>query len=64
MVKIVKSGKSIKVDKGIVLYVRRDKLVEADLINQSQVITPNQADYICIIFISEDEMEDKRWLQQ
>jgi len=64
MVKIVKSGKSIKVDKGVVLYVRRDMLVNAELITQSKVITPNPADYICVIFISEDEKEDKRWQQQ
>jgi hypothetical protein len=61
MVKIIKAGKTVRVEKGVVIYVRHDLTTEALLIEQPQNIFIDESLYSCIIFISE---EDKQWQQQ
>ncbi len=58
MVRIIKAGKSVRVNKGVLVYVKRDNSVSAELIEQERVVFISPDDYICAIFISE---EVKRW---
>jgi hypothetical protein len=58
MVKIIKAGKSIRVNKGVLLYIKHDKSVRAELVEQEQVVFISPDDYICVIFITE---EVKKW---
>jgi hypothetical protein len=61
MVKIIKAGRTVRVEKGVMLYVKHDLTVEARLIEQSQNVYVDESLFSCAIFISE---EDKRWRQQ
>ncbi len=58
MVRIIKAGKRIRVNKGVLVYVKRDASVNAELIEQERVIFISPDDYVCAIFISE---EVKKW---
>jgi hypothetical protein len=60
MVRILKAGKTVRVEKGVVIYVKHDLTVEAQLIEQPQNIFVDSSLFSCVIFISE---EDKRWQQ-
>jgi len=58
MVRIIKAGKTVRVEKGVVIFVKHDLTVEARLIEQPTNITVDENLYSCAIFISE---EDRRW---
>ncbi len=58
MVKIFKAGRTVRVEKGVVLYVKHDLSVEAELIETAKNIRIDENLFSCVIFISE---EDMRW---
>jgi hypothetical protein len=58
MVRIFKAGRTIRVEKGVVLYVKHDLSVEAELIETTKNIYIDERLFSCVIFISE---EDKQW---
>ncbi len=58
MVKIIKAGRSFRVEKGVVIYVGKDLSVKAELIEQPKVVSVDANFYSCAIFISE---EDRTW---
>lgn len=62
MVRIIKAGKTVRVEKGVVLYVKSDLTVEARLVEQPQNISVDTNRFSCAIFISDEE--DKKWRQQ
>jgi hypothetical protein len=55
MVKIIKAGKTVRVEKGVVIYVKHDLNVEAQLIEQPTNIFVDESLYSCVIFISEED---------
>jgi len=55
MVKIIKAGRSFRVEKGVVIYVGRDLSVKAELIEQPRIVSVDADLYSCVIFISEEE---------
>jgi len=55
VVKIVKAGRSFRVEKGVVIYVGKDLSVKAELIEQPRIISVDADLYSCAIFISEEE---------
>ncbi len=58
MVRIIKAGRSVRVNKGVLVYVKTDSSVSAELIEEERVVFISPSDYICAIFISE---EVKKW---
>lgn len=62
MVRIIKAGKTVRVEKGVVIYVKHNLTVEAHLIEQPQNIFVDTSLFSCAIFISDEE--DKKWRQQ
>jgi len=54
MVRIIKAGKNVRVNKGVLIYVRTDGSVNAELIEEERVVFISPNDYICAIFISEE----------
>ena len=58
MVRILKAGRTVRVEKGVVIYVRHDLNVEAQLIEQPTNIFVDKNLFSCAIFISE---EDEKW---
>jgi len=60
MVKIIKAGKTIRVNKGVLIYVKSDMSVSAELVERERVVFIRPDNYICVIFISE---EAKKWRQ-
>jgi len=54
MVRIIKAGKNVRVNKGVLIYVRIDGSVSAELIEKEKVVSISPNDYICVIFISEE----------
>jgi hypothetical protein len=54
-----KSGKIIKVNHGVVIYVKADKSVQAELVLNEKVI--DTTNYSAIILLTE---VDKTWQQQ
>jgi hypothetical protein len=58
MVRIVKAGKSVRINKGVLIYIKPDTSVKAELIEEERVVFISPSDYVCAIFISE---EVKRW---
>jgi hypothetical protein len=61
MVRIIKAGKTVRVEKGVVIYVKHDLNVEAQLIEQPTNIFVDNSLFSCVIFISE---EDEKWQQR
>ncbi|QGA72457.1 hypothetical protein [uncultured virus] len=61
MVKIIKAGKTFRMEKGVVIYVGKDLSVKAELIEQPKIVSVDANLYSCAIFISE---EDKKWRQK
>jgi len=61
MVKIIKTGRTFRAEKGVVIYVGKDLSVKAELVEQPKLITVDTNLYSCAIFISE---EDERWRQR
>jgi hypothetical protein len=61
MVRIIKAGRSVRVNKGVLIYVGVDNSVRAELIEEDRVVFISPNDYICAIFISE---EVRRWRQR
>jgi hypothetical protein len=61
-VRIIKAGKTIRVEKGVVIYVKHDLNTEAQLIEQATNIYIDPILFSCAIFISEEE--DKQWRQR
>ena len=61
MVKILKAGKTFRVEKGVVVYVGKDLSVKAELIEQPKIVSVDADLYSCVIFISEEE---KLWQQK
>jgi hypothetical protein len=61
MVRIIKAGRTVRVEKGVVIFVKYDLTVEAILIEQQQNIFVDESLYSCAIFISE---EDTKWQQR
>jgi len=55
MVKILKAGKTFRVEKGVVVYVGKDLSVKAELIEQPKIVSVDADLYSCVIFISEEE---------
>jgi hypothetical protein len=55
MVKIIKAGRSFRVERGVVIYVGRDLSVKAELIEQPKIVSVDADLYSCAIFISEEE---------
>ncbi|MDM7320282.1 MAG: hypothetical protein P3W91_000970 [Fervidobacterium sp.] len=62
MVRIIKAGKTVRVEKGVVIYVKHNLTVEARLIEQPQNIFVDANFFSCAIIISDEE--DKKWRQQ
>jgi hypothetical protein len=60
MVKIIKAGKTVRVEKGIVLYIGRDKSIKAELIETAKNIYIDANLFSCVIFISEEDMKWQR----
>ncbi len=60
MVKIVKAGRSFRVERGVVIYVKHDLSVEARLVEQPTNIFVDNNLYSCAIFISEEERQWRR----
>jgi len=60
MVRIIKAGKTVRVEKGVVIYVKHDLNVQAQLIEQPTNIFIDNNLFSCAIFISE---EDEKWRQ-
>jgi hypothetical protein len=58
MVRILKAGRSFRVEKGVVIYVGKDLSVKAELVEQPKIVSVDANLYSCAIFISEEE---KRW---
>jgi hypothetical protein len=61
MVRIIKAGRTVRVEKGVVVFVKYDLTVEAILIEQPQNIYVDESLFSCAIFISE---EDEKWRQR
>jgi hypothetical protein len=61
MVRIIKAGRTVRVEKGVVIYVKHDLNVEARLIEQPQNVYVDESLFSCAIFISE---EDEKWRQR
>jgi hypothetical protein len=57
MVKIIKAGKTVRVEKGVVLYIGRDKSIKAELIETVKNIYIDENLFSCVIFISEEDMK-------
>ncbi len=55
MVRIIKAGKTVRVEKGVVIYVKNDLSVEARLVEQPTIIFVDANLYSCVIFISEED---------
>ncbi len=60
MVRIIKAGRSFRVEKGVVIYVKHDLSVEARLVEQPTIISVDNNLYSCAIFISEEERQWRR----
>jgi len=60
MVRIIKAGKSFRVEKGVVIYVGKDLSVKAELVEQPKIISVDADHYSCAIFISEEERQWRR----
>jgi hypothetical protein len=58
MVRILKAGRSFRVERGIVVYVGKDLSVKAELIEQPKIVSVDASIYSCAIFIFEEE---KKW---
>jgi hypothetical protein len=58
VVKIIKAGRSFRVERGVVIYVSKDLSVKAELIEQPKIVSVDAGLYSCAIFISE---EDEKW---
>jgi hypothetical protein len=61
VVRIIKAGRSVRVNKGVLIYVKIDNSVSAELIEEERVVFISPSDYICAIFISE---EVRTWRQR
>jgi hypothetical protein len=61
MVRIIKAGRTVRVEKGVVVFVKHDLTVEARLIERPQNIYVDENLFSCAIFISE---EDEKWRQR
>ena len=61
MVKILKAGRSFRVERGVVIYVGKDLSVKAELIEQPKIVSVDANLYSCVIFISEEE---RLWQQK
>jgi hypothetical protein len=55
MVRIIKAGKTVRVEKGVVIYVKHNLNVEAQLIEQPTNIFVDNTLFSCVIFISEED---------
>lgn len=62
MVRIIKAGKTVRVEKGVVIYVKHNLTVEAQLIEQPQNIFVDTSLFSCAIIISDEE--EQKWRQQ
>jgi hypothetical protein len=60
-VKILKAGRSFRVERGVVIYVGKDLSVKAELIEQPKIVSVDANLYSCVIFISEEE---RLWQQK
>jgi hypothetical protein len=60
MVRIIKAGKTIRVEKGIVIYVGKDMSVKAELVEQPKIVSIDADLYSCAIFIFEEEEKWQR----
>jgi len=61
MVRIIKAGRTVRIEKGVVIYVGKDLSVKAELVEQPTNIFVDNNLFSCAIFISE---EDKQWRQR
>jgi len=61
VVKILKAGRSFRVERGVVIYVGKDLSVKAELIEQPKIVSVDANLYSCVIFISEEE---RLWQQK
>jgi hypothetical protein len=60
MVRIIKAGRSFRVERGVVIYVGKDQSVKAELITEPRIISVDENLYSCAIFISEEERKWQR----
>ncbi len=61
MVRIIKAGRTVRFNKGVLIYVKTDGSLSAELIEEERVVFISPENYICVIFISE---EVKKWRLQ
>ncbi len=54
MVRIIKAGRSFRVERGVVIYVGKDLSVKAELIEKPKIVSVDADLYSCAIFISEE----------
>jgi len=60
MVRVIKSGRSFRVERGVVIYVGKNLSVKAEFIEQPRIIIIDADLYSCAIFISEEEKQWRR----